>query len=182
LKTSPSKSYLLATTVPHSCVPRTHAKIVTRKKVHFPLVLSSAPRLDPHTDCSFLSCSRSKCNSFKNSNGLWLFHSQMTVSCQQRAGCKCDQCRKFYTLSGNKWNEVYASHSFSLVHLTTHIGATPVVNNVPHTVQPTKTLHKSTAIHLIPSSATFLVHHSEWLCDLLSTMTQWCTCARVSAT
>jgi len=28
-KTSPSKSYLLATTVPNSCVPHTHAKIVT---------------------------------------------------------------------------------------------------------------------------------------------------------
>jgi len=72
LKTCPSKSYLLAATVPHSCVPHTHDKIVTRKKVHFPLVLSSAPCLDPHTDCSFLSCSCSKCNSFKNSKGLWL--------------------------------------------------------------------------------------------------------------
>jgi len=52
-KNSPSKCYLLAATAPHLCVPHTHAKIVTRKKVHFPFVLSSAPRLDPHTDCSF---------------------------------------------------------------------------------------------------------------------------------
>jgi len=125
-KTSPSKSSLLAATVPHSCVPHTHAKIVTRKKVHFPRVLSSAPRLDPHIDCSFLSCSCSKCNSFKNSKGLWLVYSQTTASCQQRAGCKCDQCRKFYILSGVKWNEVSASHSFSHVHLTEHFGAAPV--------------------------------------------------------
>ena len=39
-RTSPSKFCLLAATVPKSCVPHTHAKIVTRKKVHFPLVLS----------------------------------------------------------------------------------------------------------------------------------------------
>jgi len=142
--------------VPHSCVPHTHAKIVTRKKVHFPLVLSSAPRLDPHTDCSFLSCSCSRCNSFKHSKSLWLVYSQTSASCQQRTGCKCDQCRKFYSLSGDKWNEVSASHSFSRVHLTEHIGATPVVHNVTHTVQPTPTLHKSTAIHLISSIATFL--------------------------
>jgi len=104
-KTSPSKSYLLAATVLHSCFLHTHATIVTREKVHFPLVLSSAPRLDPHTDCSFLSCSCSKCNSFKNSKGLWLVYSQTTASCQQRAGCKCDQCRKFYTLSCDKWHK-----------------------------------------------------------------------------
>jgi len=122
-QTSPSKSYLLAATVPHSCVPQTHARIVTHKKVHFPLVLSSAPRLEPQTDCSFLSCSYSKCDSFKNSKGLWLVYSQTTASCQQRAGCKCDQCRKFYTSPGDEWNEVSACHSFSRVHLTEHISA-----------------------------------------------------------
>jgi len=51
---------------------------------------------------------------------------------------------------------VSASHSFSRLHLTEHIGATPVVHNVTHTVQPTPTLHKSTAMHLISSNATFL--------------------------
>ena len=55
-KTSPSESHLLAATVSLACVPHTHAQIVTRKKAHFLLVLSPAPRLDPHTDCSFLSC------------------------------------------------------------------------------------------------------------------------------
>jgi len=137
-KTSPSKSYLLAATVPHSC--HTHAKNVVRKKLHFPLVVSSAACLDPHTDCSFLSSLCSKCNSFKNSKGSWLVYSQTTVFCQQRAGCKCDQCHKFYTLSGDKWNEVSASHSFSRVHLTEHIGAIPVVHNVTHTVPPTPSI------------------------------------------
>ena len=103
-----------------------------------------------------LSCACSKCNFFKHAKGLWLIYSQTTASFQQRAGCKCDQCRKFYTLPGDKWNEVSASDSFSRVHLTELISATPVVHNVTHTVQPTPTLHKSTAIHLISSSATFL--------------------------
>ena len=56
----------------------------------------------------------------------------------------------------DEWNEVSASYSFSRLHLTEHIGATPVVHNVTHTVQPTQTLHKSTAIHLISSIASFL--------------------------
>ena len=100
LQTSPCKSYLLSATVPHSCLAQTHAQIVIRKKVHFPLVLFSAPHLDPDTDCSVLSCSCSKWDSFKNSKGLWLVYSQTTATCRQCAGCKCDQCRKFYTLSG----------------------------------------------------------------------------------
>ena len=56
LQTSLSKSYLLSATVTLSCLAQTHAQIVIRKKVHFPLVLFSAPRLDPDTDCSVLSC------------------------------------------------------------------------------------------------------------------------------
>jgi len=58
-QTCPSESYLLAATVPHSCVPQTHAKIDILKNAHFLLVLSSAPRSEQHRDCSFLSCSGS---------------------------------------------------------------------------------------------------------------------------
>jgi hypothetical protein len=48
-----------------------------------------------------------------------------------------------------------------------------VIQNVTHIVQPTPTLHKSTAMHLISSSAIFLDAHSEWRCDLLPAMTSW---------
>jgi len=78
---------------------------------------------------------------------------------------------------------VSASHYFLRVDLTEHIGATPVVHNVRHTVQPNPTLHKSTAIHLISSSATFLdtpfgmaVRSPPYDNSVV------CTCARASAT
>jgi len=148
--------FLLAATVAHSCVSQTHANIVTHKKVCFPIVLSSAPRLDPHKDCFFLSWWCSTCNSFKNSKRLWLVYSQTTASRQQRTGCKCDACRKFYTLSCHEWNEMSASHSLSRSQLTKQISAAPVVHNITHTVQPTPTLYKSRDIDLISSSATFL--------------------------
>jgi len=102
---SPSKSYLLAATVPHSCVPHTHAQIVTRKKAHFLLVLSPAPRLDPHTDCSFLSCSCSKCNAFisrdygqsilkrpplvRNAQAANVITVANSTYCQATSGMKC---------------------------------------------------------------------------------------------
>jgi len=92
---------------------------------------------------------------------LWEFKrimvSLFSKDCLLSTGCKYDQCRKFYTLSGDKWNEASVSHSFSRIHLTEHISATQVVHNVMHTVQPTATLHttESTDIHLISSSAIF---------------------------
>ena len=52
---NPSKSYLLAAVPPLSCVFDTRDKIVIRKTVHFPLVLSSAPRSDQHFDSWSLS-------------------------------------------------------------------------------------------------------------------------------
>ena len=110
----PSKSYLLAATALHTCA----SDVCQHKKVHFPRVLSSAPPIDQHIDCAFLSCSCPKCAPFKNSKGLWLIYGANNPSCQKRAGCKCAQCRKFYTLSGDKWDEVSASHHF-LVHSST---------------------------------------------------------------
>jgi len=79
-QTSPSQSVLLAATTPFMC-PTDTPQCVIRKKVQFSLVRSSAPRLNPHTDFSFLSCSCSKCNSFENSKGLWLVYSQRTAFC-----------------------------------------------------------------------------------------------------
>jgi len=127
---------------PLSCVSDTRDENVIRKTVHFPLVLSTAPRSDQHFDCSLLSCSCSKCASFKNSKGFWLVYADQTAPCQKRAGCKCVQCRKNYTFSGDKWDEISASHSIS---------------RAPQpTLTPPPTLHESTAVHLISSSATFL--------------------------
>jgi len=64
-------------------------QFVIRKKVHFPLVLSLTPRLNPHADCSFfkLSCSCSKCDSFENSEGLCVIYSQTAAFFQQRTSC-----------------------------------------------------------------------------------------------
>jgi len=105
---------------------------------------SSAPRSDQHFDCSLLSCSSSKCASFKthDSKGFWFICADQTAPCQKRAGYNCVSCRKIYTLSGDKWDEVSASHSIS---------------RAPQpTVTPPLTLLESTTIHLISSSATFL--------------------------
>jgi len=139
---NPPKSYLLAAVPPLSCVSDTRDKIVIHKTVHFPLVLSSAPHSEQHFDCSLLSCSCSKCVSFKNSSGFCLVYADQTATCQKRAGCKCVSCRKNYALSGDKWDEVSASHSISRAQQPT--------------VTPPPTLYESTAIHLISSSATFL--------------------------
>ena len=89
-----------------------------------------------------MSCSCSKCASFKNSKGFWLVYADQTAPFQTQAGCKCVSCQKLYTLSGDKWDEVSDSHSIS---------------RAPQpAVKPPPTLHESAAIHLISSSATFL--------------------------
>ena len=51
----PSRSYLLAATVPHACTSDVRQEIVVHKKVHFPRALSSAPPIDQHIDCAFWS-------------------------------------------------------------------------------------------------------------------------------
>ena len=87
----PSRSYLLAATASHACTSDVRQEIAVHKRVHFPRVLSSAPPIDQHIDCAFLSCSCPKCATFKNSKGLWLLYGASNTPCQKRAGCKCAQ-------------------------------------------------------------------------------------------
>jgi len=69
----PSRSYLIATTAPHVCASDVRQETVVHRRVHFPRVLSSAPPIDQHIDCVFLSYSCPQCATFKNSKGLWSF-------------------------------------------------------------------------------------------------------------
>ena len=104
--------------------------------------------------------------SFKNSNGFWLLYSLDTVLCQKRIGCKCRKCHKFYTSPGDRWNEAAVEETDGIEAASQPIPqlSVPILSlpTAPILVSPTvtpiaeNTLHRSTDIHLISASATFL--------------------------
>ena len=153
---SAPKSYLLSVTAPNLSDISHPTSAVLYKQVHFPPVLSTAPRLGKHRNCSFLSCSCSKCMSFKNSNGFWLLYSLDTVLCQKRIGCKCRKCRKFYTSPGDRWNEAASQPIPQLSVPILSLPTAPILVSPTVTPIAENTLHRSTDIHLISASATFL--------------------------